>query len=287
MAVERVPRRVIDGHSHIGEMGGWKYYGAPEPVHPTVYEFSDVKAYLVDHLDRYGVERGLVLPNYGHPVQEQAFGLNPVVLDAAASSDRVTGGLWVSFLPQNKELTMEALKHAGESGIVALKTTFLLGGTPNPEEWDDDTKEIAEACFDAAEAHDLVFHFHTSPGGASDINNYVPMIERYSKRVKTHLVHFGGGTSGHIKLGRWFLDWVEQGYKVYADTTWAVGFGTRFLLTEIERRGVGQDRVLFASDEPWSDFMGEYWKIEGAPVSKELKERVFVTNFEELYGDKG
>jgi hypothetical protein len=33
--------------------------------------------------------------------------------------------------------------------------------------------------------------------------------------------------------------------------------------------------------------MGEYWKIEGAPVSDELKERVFVTNFEELYGDKG
>ena len=287
MAEERVSRRVIDGHSHIGEMGGWKYYGAPEPVHPTVYEFADAKQYVVDHLDKYGIERGLVLSNYGHPVQEQPFGLIPVVLDAAKSSDRIRGGLWVSFLPQNKELTLESLKHVGEEGVVALKTTFLLGGTPNPEEWDEDTKEIAEACFKAAEENDLVFHFHTSPGGGSDINNYKPMIERYSKNVKTYLVHFGGGTSGHIKLGTMFLDWVEQGYKVYADTTWTVGFGPRFLLTEIERRGVGQDRVLFASDEPWSDFWGEYWKIEGAPVSEELKDRIFVTNFEELYGGKG
>ena len=60
-----------------------------------------------------------------------------------------------------------------------------------------------------------------------------------------------------------FLDWVEQGYQVYTDTTWAIGFGVRWLLTEIERRGVGGDRVLFASDEPWSDFWGEYYKIEG------------------------
>jgi hypothetical protein len=60
-------------------------------------------------------------------------------------------------------------------------------------------------------------------------------------------VHFGGGVSGHIKLVPKFLSWVEQGYKVYTDVTWAVGFGVRWLLTEIERRGVGHDRVLFAS----------------------------------------
>jgi predicted TIM-barrel fold metal-dependent hydrolase len=71
---------------------------------------------------------------------------------------------------------------------------------------------------------------------------------------------------------------------VYADTTWAIGFGARWLLTEIEKRGVGADRVLFASDEPWSDFWGEYYKIAGANVSQELKERVMHGNFEQLYG---
>jgi predicted TIM-barrel fold metal-dependent hydrolase len=277
---------VIDGHSHIGAMAAWQFYDLKEPVKPTVYEFADAKAYR-DHMDELGVERGLVLPNYGIPVQEQAFSLNPVVLDAVGSDERIRGGLWVSFLPQNRQLTLDALKNAGEKGIVALKTTFLLGGNPNPSEWDDETREAAEACFAAAEEHDLVFHFHTSPGGGSDISNYIPMIEQYGKRVKIYLVHFGGGVSGHIRLVPRFLDWVEEGYKVYTDTTWTVGFGARWLLAEIERRGVGHDRLLFASDEPWSDFWGEYWKIAGARVSQELKDRVFATNYEELYGHKG
>jgi uncharacterized protein len=282
-AEERVSRQVIDAHSHIGGMEAWRFYDLPEPVKPTVYEFPDVGSYR-KQMDKHGVERALVLPNYGIPVQGQPFSLNELVLEAAGSDDRITGGLWVSFLPQNKDLTLEALRHAGEQGIKALKTTFLLGGNPNPEGWDDETRQVADACFDAAEQHDLVFHFHTSPGGNSDLNNFIPMIERYGKRVKIHLVHFGGGVSGHIRLVPRFLDWVQQGYRVYTDTTWAVGFGTRWLLTEIERRGVGEDRVFFASDEPWGDFMSEYWKIAGAPVSEELKDRVFARNYEELYG---
>jgi predicted TIM-barrel fold metal-dependent hydrolase len=285
MSEDKVRRRVVDGHSHIGELQAWKFYDLAEPVKPTVYEFTSTRDYIT-HLDRLGVERGLVIPNYGIPVQSQPFGLNPLVLDSVSSSERLAGALWVSFLPQNRELTLEALKHAGEPGIVALKTTFLLGGNPDPSTWDEATAEVAEACFAAAESYDLVFHFHTSPGGASDLNNFIPLVEQYGKRVKIYLVHFGGGVSGHIKLVPRFLDWVEEGYQVYADTTWTVGFGPRWLLTEIERRGVGADRVLFASDEPWSDFWGEYYKIEGAPVSEELKTNVFSANFEALYGHK-
>jgi uncharacterized protein len=284
-APEKVKGRVIDAHSHIGEMDAWAFYNLKEPVKCTVYEFADAGAYL-GHLDRLGVERGLILPNYGIPVQSQPFSLNDLVLDSVQKNDRLVGGLWVSFLPQNKEMTLKSLERASEAGIVALKTTFLLGGNPDPNSWDDETKEIAEACLAAAEEHDLTFHFHTSPGGTSDINNYIPLVEKYGKRIKIYLVHFGGGVSGHIKLVPQFLDWVEEGYRVYCDTTWTVGFGARWLMTEIERRGVGEDRVLFASDEPWSDFWSEYWKINGAPVSDELKQRIFYQNFEQLYGAK-
>ena len=121
-----------------------------------------------------------------------------------------------------------------------------------------------------------MFHFHTSPGGNSDINNFIPLVESYGKRCKIYLVHFGGGVSGHIKLVPKFLQWVQDGYKVYTDTSWAVGFGARWLLTEIERTGVGGDRVFFGSDEPWSDFDSEYWKLNGVrDISQELKDRVF------------
>lgn len=256
-----------------------------EPVRPTVYEFPAPKDYL-EHLDRLGIERAIVIPNYGIPVQEQPFSLNEIVLEAAKANDRLRGALWVSFLPRNRQRTAEALGLAGESGIVALKTTFLLGGNPDPATYDEETAEIVEQCIQTAEQHNLVFHMHTSPGGSSDITNYIPFVERYGKRVKIQLVHFGGGTSGHIRLaGGLFFDWIEQGYQVYTTTTWAVGFGARFLLSEVERRGVGHDRVLFSSDEPWSDFWGEYWKIAGTPSSQELIDRVLYRNYEELYGN--
>jgi hypothetical protein len=50
------------------------------------------------------------------------------------------------------------------------------------------------------------------------------------------LVHLGGGVSAHIKLiGSFFFDWIEAGKQVYTD----------------------QDRLLFASDEPCGDHVGE------------------------------
>ena len=210
-SVERVKGHVIDAHSHIGELAAWKFYNLAEPVKPTVYDFAGYDDYIKGHLDLRGLERALILPNYGIPIQEQPFSLNDLVLDAVGRDDRLQGGLWVSFLPANRDMTMSTLEKVGESRIVAIKTTFLLGGNPNPETWDAESREIAEACFNAAEEHDLVFHFHTSAGGSSDINNFIPMIEEFGKRVKIYIVHFGGGVSGHIKLVPQFLDWVEQG----------------------------------------------------------------------------
>jgi len=195
-SVERVKGHVIDAHSHIGELAAWKFYNLAEPVKPTVYDFAGYDDYIKSHLDLRGLERGLILPNYGIPVQEQPFSLNDLVLDAVGRDDRLQGGLWVSFLPANRDMTMRTLEKVGESRIVAIKTTFLLGGNPNPETWDAETREIAEACFNAAEEHDLVFHFHTSAGGSSDINNFIPLIEEFGKRVKIYIVHFGGGVRG-------------------------------------------------------------------------------------------
>jgi hypothetical protein len=43
--------------------------------------------------------------------------------------------------------------------------------------------------------------------------------------------------------------------------------------------------VFFGSDEPWSDFDSEYWKLNGIrDISQELKDRVFWRNYEEAFG---
>ena len=117
----------------------------------------------------------------------------------------------------------------------------------------------------------LVVHVHTSTGGASDIDQIGSLVDRYGDDVKIHLVHLGGGVSAHIKLiGSRLFDWIESGKQVYTDTSWAVGFAPRWLAQEIERRGIGHDRLLFASDEPWGDYVGELARLRAAAGDGEL-----------------
>src|SRR5262245_62585342 len=96
MSTDKVQRRVIDGHSHIGEMQAWKFYDLAEPVKPTVYEFASTGDYL-GYLDKLGVERGLVISNYGIPVQRQPLGLNTLVLVLVVASDRLAGAVGVAL----------------------------------------------------------------------------------------------------------------------------------------------------------------------------------------------
>jgi predicted TIM-barrel fold metal-dependent hydrolase len=235
---------------------------------------------LLADLDREGTERALVVPNYGVPDPDVAFALNDLCLEAAGRDDRVACALWVSPRPQDEARTEKVLALAGEAGVRALKLSFLLGGSPT----DESCLASLARIFDAARNHDLVVHVHTSPGGASDIDQVGTLVERFGDDVAIHLVHLGGGVSGHIKLvGGRFFDWVAAGKRVYTDASWAVGFAPRWLMAEIEARGVGADRVLFASDEPWSDREGELARMRAAVPSGELAGRVFEHNFADLY----
>ncbi|TCN38888.1 hypothetical protein EV644_108283 [Kribbella orskensis] len=90
--------------------------------------------------------------------------------------------------------------------------------------------------------------------------------------------------SGHIKLiGSRFFDWIESGRRVYADLSWAIGFAPAWLAAEIERRGLGHDRVLFASDQPWGDHAGELARMCAAMGDGELADHVFHRTFSHLY----
>jgi predicted TIM-barrel fold metal-dependent hydrolase len=269
---------VADAHRHLGLLPAWAFYGGP-PVNPDIDARASVDELLAD-LDREGTERALVIPNYGVPDVAASFALNDLVLDAADRDDRICAGIFTSPRPQDAELTGKALTLAGEPGVKALKTTFLLGGAPG----DDECRPQLDAIFAAAREHDLVVHVHTSPGAASDIDQIGVLVDRYADDVKIHLVHLGGGMSGHIKLiGGRFFDWIAAGKRVYTDTSWAIGFAPRWLAAEIERRAIGYDRVLFASDEPWGDHTGEYARLAAAVGDGELARHVFADNFAALY----
>jgi predicted TIM-barrel fold metal-dependent hydrolase len=274
-----VASAVLDAHRHLGALPPWPFYGGP-PVSPAPGAPATV-AELLHALDEEGTERALVLPNYGVPDPDVAFALNDLCLDAVQADDRVRCGLWVSPRPDDEARTEKALGLATEEGVVALKLSFLLGGTPT----DPACRPLLDRIFASAAANGLVVHVHTSPGAASDIDQVGNLVDWYGDAVAIHLVHLGGGMSGHIKLiGGRFFDWVAAGKRVYTDASWAIGFAPRWLMAEIERRGLGHDRVLFASDEPWSDRQGELARMSAAAGDGELWRLISHDNFESLYG---
>ena len=268
-----------DAHRHLGVLPAYPFYGGP-PVSADIGARATIDELIAD-LDREGTERALVIPNYGVPDPDIAFSFNELVVEATTKSDRISAALWTSPLERDAERTASALALAGEPGVKALKISFLLGGRPD----DPACRAGLDTIFAAARAHDLIVHVHTSPGGSSDIDKIGQLVERYGDENKIHLVHFGGGMSGHIKLiGGRFFDWISAGKQVYTDLTWSVGFAPYWLAVEIDRRGIGGDRVLFATDQPWGDFAGEYYRMTEALGGRELTELVFHGNFERLYG---
>lgn len=270
---------VYDAHRHLGVLPAYPFYGGP-PVNPDTKARATI-AELIADLDAEGTERALVIPNYGVPGTEASFGLNELCVEAAQTDDRIRAALWVSPLAKDAARTEEALSLAGESGVKALKLSFLLGGRAS----DPDCRPMLDRIFAVARERGLVVHVHTSPGAASDIDEVGNLVEWYGDEVAVHLVHFGGGMSGHIKLaGSRFFDWIEAGKRVYTDLSWAIGFAPRWLAEEVSRRGIGHDRILFASDEPWGDQEGEYARMRAATADGELSGLVFRENFEELYG---
>ncbi|MDO9381094.1 MAG: amidohydrolase family protein [Nocardioidaceae bacterium] len=274
-----MPQTILDSHRHIGRLPAYGFYGGA-PVSPDTTARATVDELLAD-LHREGTERALVLPNYGIPVPDAAFDLNPLAVEAAQADERISCGLWVSPKASDAARNDGALSLVGERGVKALKTSFLLGGRPT----DPDCAEQIDRIFTTAAEHDLVVHVHTSPGSASDIDEVGTLVDRYGDDTKIHLVHLGGGMSGHMKLigGRLF-DWIEAGKKVYTDTSWTIGFAPAWLVSEIERRGIGHDRILFATDCPWGDFEGEHARLAAAAGDGDLADLFFRGNFESLYG---
>ncbi|MFW6775775.1 amidohydrolase family protein [Nocardioides sp. CPCC 205120] len=268
-----------DAHRHIGRLPAYPFYGGPA-ISPDVTA-RETLAELVRDLDAERTERALVLPNYGVPDPDVSFRLNHLALEAAQADDRVRCGLWVSPKASDAARNDGALALAREDGVAALKTSFLLGGDVD----DPDCREQLDRIFTTAAELDLVVHVHTSPGAASDVDRVGELVERYGDATKIHLVHLGGGMSGHMKLigGRLF-DWIEAGKQVYTDTSWAIGFAPQWLCREIERRGTGHDRVLFATDTPWGDHAGEHARLAAATDDPELTAALFRGNFEALYG---
>ena len=82
--------QIWDAHRHLGTLPPYPFYGGPA-VGPDTRSRATVDELLAD-LDEEGTERALVIPNYGVPDPDVAFGFNELCVEAAARDDRVRAG---------------------------------------------------------------------------------------------------------------------------------------------------------------------------------------------------
>ena len=117
---------------------------------------------------------------------------------------------------------------------------------------------------DRSRDHNLIVHIHTSPGAASDIDAGRASSSSVSATTsKIHLVHLGGGMSGHIKLIGGLLLRLDRGRQAGLHR-YELGDRLRTPLARRRDRPARyrrHDRILFASDEPWGDHAGEYARL--------------------------
>lgn len=265
--------KVFDAHTHVGEWGTWEVKG--RQVSPFTDPITS-QAGLRDQMDRYGIDKQIVMPHY-HPDLAETFDDNSLAVDLA-ELDGVYAALF--FAPAYPEACEQVRDFARSEDVVALKTSADAWdtGSYDPASWNATQTREMEDMLDFAADHDLPIQFHTG-SDASDPRHLFELVDAYPD-VTYHCVHAGGTGGGHLAFVPRFLDRLDM--DVYCDTSWTRGFGARWIARELKERDA-LDRLLFASDEPWGEFPGEFGKVDGLAIADDVKQRLLFDNAARLY----
>ncbi len=274
MVADDIP--VFDAHTHIGEWGAWEMAG--NRVDPFTDPITSRDA-LAAQMERHGVNRQVVMPHY-HPDRSLTYTGNHLAVDLA----RLDGVVAAIFATPDDPHRLDDIRDlATDPDVRALKTSADAwdDGSYDPSTWTTDQEEMMAELLRLARQHDLPVHCHTG-SDASDPRALFALIDRYPD-VTYHCVHMGGTAAGHFAFVPRFCDRLDL--DVYADTSWARGFGVRWLVRELRERDA-LDRLMFASDEPWGDRPGELATVRGLDLDRDEERAVLHDTAARLYGDR-
>lgn len=253
--------RILDSHLHYGQWGRHEMQGSL--VSPFVNHDFDTAEKLAMHLDRTRTEQCVLVPIYS-PDTRLAYRLNSEILSVADSlPGRIIPGLWVDPSPSSKRRLFEALELARNRKVRVLKTspqTWEGECTPDPATWNSGFANSIDMILDHARDNQCVVQIHTG-SGKSRIQLIEKLIQYAGKDIRFHLVHMGNTASGHFYLIPRLRSWLDDGYKIACDTSWARGFGVRWLIDLADCDSTLRRAIMFASDEPWSTFESEIEKV--------------------------
>ena len=274
---------IFDAHFHIGAAATRSFAGRTITPVPDNVDHADGAACRA-YLSHYGLDGGVIIPTYLED-QTSAFRTNHLVLETVDPTRNLYGALWVSPLSENRARTEAALSVLPHTGIRALKmaSNTWEGVSVDPRTWTPEIRATMERILATAHTHHLVVHFHTGYLPEADPLHFDAFLSEYGEAATYQLVHMGEAIAPAFRFVPRFIEWIEKGYDVYTDTSIVPGFAPRWLVGELLARGLGVDRVLFATDSPWGTFPSEIGKVEGLDVGDDVKRAILWENANRLY----
>ncbi|SDB48008.1 hypothetical protein SAMN02910317_02430 [Ruminococcaceae bacterium FB2012] len=220
--------------------------------------------------DRWGVDRGVLLPIATKPSQQR------IINDWAAEND---GGRVISFgtvHPDSEDL-FEEMHRVKEMGLHGFKL--------HPEYQGFFINEPRlDPMFSELECIGLPVTVHAGLDPISPEVTYC-MPEPASEMIKRHpklriiLAHMGGNEYWQESLDH--ICGLDG--EVYIDTAYSLYVPDELMLKMIRKHGA--DRVLFASDCPWQSAELMFRKIDALPLTDDEKEKIFFRNALALLGE--
>ncbi len=262
---------IVDFHTHIFpdslaqramEQLKKNAHGEYFPVHDFTYEG------LISAMDGFGIDVSVVMPvatKPGHSVKNLEWG-------ESIRSDRVVP--FAGLFP-NAEDWRENVRRAAKMGYKGIKLhpeyqNFVL----------DDEKMFPLYEYALSEGLMILFHAGYDPIGKEPFKSNPKKFKRVLRAMR-------GGTIIAAHLGgqqQW--EEVEEelvGEDIYLDTSMGTEYYGRERFLNI-LKGHGADRILFATDSPWSDAGKEIENLRSWGISEGDLDKIFFKNACALLG---
>ena len=254
---------IIDFHTHIfPDALAARAMSALKPVHDLTLKG------LIAAMDRFGVDKSVVMPVSTKPSQS----IKNLIWGESIRSDRIIP--FAGIFP-DAESWRENIDYAAEHGYKGIK---LHPEYQNFDVGDEKMFPLYEYALDKGLI--ILFHAGYDPIGTAPYRSNPAAFRKVVRAMGGGVIvaaHFGGQS-------QW--DDVEKylvGENIYLDTSMGTEYYSEEQFLRIVRAH-GADKVLFASDSPWSDAGKEIANIEAMPLSAEEKEAVFAGNAKKLLG---
>lgn len=230
---------------------------------------------LIDKMNEASVDISIALPAMTSPKQFDSINRFAMEINERYKYEKKRIISFAGIHPDCEEINAK-MRFIKDSGFIGIKIHPDYQGT-----YINDEKYVK--ILEYAKEYDLVVVTHSGVdcgflGEPVKCTPYLvkELIKRvpYSKLVLAHM----GANEMHSEVIKELC-----GLDVYFDTAYVLRFISEAMFKEILKRH-GEDKILFATDTPWSDIKNDISIIKSFGLDKETENKIFYENAKRLLG---